>query len=411
MPPGKNPAKVLLGGMFMQIARDRQLDGLRAVAVSLVLYAHLLAADGSHLGHIGVRLFFVLSGFLITRLLLEARADARFAPATALKSFYARRALRIFPPYFAVLAFVWLIGLESSKEVLAWHALYLSNFWYALQNEWTPWVLCHTWSLSIEEQFYIVWPLVVLVAPRRSIAGICVGVIALSLVYRFYWPLTGTPSLSRDLLPPASMDALAAGALLATHRSKGEARPQLAQKSWMPLLAASLMLLWIRPVPKTPMLEWLTWIGLEVVPLLPLTMLVSSCSRGIGGYLGRFIECPPMTALGRVSYGVYLFHAIVLALVVKAQPWIPVNVSEQGPGRFLVAGAGTLIVASISWLAFEKPLNALKHYFPYIRSGGAAAAIVKPGGPIREERESAEHTAYSRASLDRGKAFQTSDVQ
>ncbi|AFL49650.1 peptidoglycan/LPS O-acetylase OafA/YrhL [Sinorhizobium fredii] len=396
----------------MQIVRDRQLDGLRAVAVSLVLYAHFFAADGTHWGHIGVRLFFVLSGFLITRLLLEARADARFETATALKSFYARRALRIFPPYFAVLGFVWLIGLESSKEVLAWHALYLSNFWYALQNEWSPWVLCHTWSLSIEEQFYIVWPLVVLVAPRRSIGGICVGVIAFSLVYRFYWPLTGTPSLVRDLLPPASMDALAAGGLLAVHRSqRGGVWPQWAQKSWMPLLAASLILLWLRPVPKAPMLEWLAWIGLEVFPLLPLTMLVGSCTRGIGGYLGRFIESPPMTALGRVSYGVYLFHAIVLALVVEAQPWIPVNVSEQGSGRFLVAGAGTLIVASISWLAFEKPLNALKHYFPYMRSGGTAAAFVKSGGPIRKERGSAEHTVYPQASLERGKAFQTSDVQ
>jgi peptidoglycan/LPS O-acetylase OafA/YrhL len=200
--------------MFMRIARDRQLDGLRAVAVSLVLYAHFFAADGSHWGHIGVRLFFVLSGFLITRLLLEARADDRFEATTALQSFYARRALRIFPPYFAVLVFVWLISLESSKTVLAWHALYLSNFWYALQNEWTPWFLCHTWSLSIEEQFYIVWPLIILIAPRRSIARICVGVILCSVAYRFYWPLTGTPALVRDLLPPASWPSTAPKAMV-----------------------------------------------------------------------------------------------------------------------------------------------------------------------------------------------------
>ncbi|OAP40148.1 acyltransferase [Sinorhizobium glycinis] len=397
----------------MQIARDRQLDGLRAIAVSLVLYAHFFAADGSHLGHIGVRLFFVLSGFLITQLLLEARSDARFEPATALKSFYARRALRIFPPYFAVLGFVWLTGLESSKGVLAWHALYLSNFWYALQNEWTPWVLCHTWSLSIEEQFYIVWPLAVLIAPRRSIAGICVGVIAFSLAYRFYWPLTGTPSLARDLLPPASMDALAAGGLLAVHRSKGEAWPQWARKSLMPLLAASLILLWLRPVPKTPMLEWLAWIGLEVFPLLPLAMLVGSCSRGIGGYLGRFIECPPMTALGRASYGIYLYHAIVLAFVVEAQPWIAVNVSEQGPGRLLIAGAGTLIIASISWLAFEKPLNALKRHFPYVAPGRRSASTAggKSIRPIAAEIEVQGQPAVPRAAADRSKVFQTSDVQ
>ncbi|AUX80137.1 acyltransferase family protein [Sinorhizobium fredii] len=378
----------------MQIARDRQLDGLRAIAVSLVLYAHFFA-DGSHLGHIGVRLFFVMSGFLITRLLLEARADARFETAAALKSFYVRRALRIFPPYFAVLGFVWLIGLEGSKQVLAWHALYLSNFWYALQNEWNPWVLCHTWSLSIEEQFYIVWPLAVLMAPRRSVAAICLGVIALSLAYRFYWPLTGTPSLARDLLPPASMDALAVGALLATRRSSREAWPRWVERSWVPLMAISLILLWFRPTSKPPLLEWLAWMGLEILPLLPLALLVGNCPRGIGGTLGRLLGWGPMVALGRISYGIYLYHAIVLALVVKAQPIIPVNVSEQGPGRLLVAGAGTLILASISWIAFEQPLNALKRHFPYVRRGSG----------------NSEGAAYRRAPGERTGAFQGSEVQ
>ncbi|TIT89518.1 MAG: acyltransferase, partial [Mesorhizobium sp.] len=65
-------------------------------------------------------------------------------------------------------------------------------------------------------------------------------------------------------------------------------------------------------------------------------------------------------------YGVYLYHPILLAYAVKAQPWIPLNVSEQGPGRFLVAGTATIIVASLSWAFFEKPLNGLKRYFPYV---------------------------------------------
>ena len=94
----------------MSNVRYRQLDGLRAVAVAMVLYAHFFAADGSYWGHVGVRLFFVLSGFLITRLLLEARSAAEFEPVAALKSFYIRRALRIFPPYFGMLGFVWLAG-------------------------------------------------------------------------------------------------------------------------------------------------------------------------------------------------------------------------------------------------------------------------------------------------------------
>ncbi|WP_027997723.1 acyltransferase family protein [Sinorhizobium arboris] len=363
----------------MQMARDQQLDGLRAVAVTMVLYAHFFAADGSPWGHLGVRLFFILSGFLITRLLLDARDAARFEPVTALRSFYARRALRIFPPYFAVLAAVFFLDMVRSREVLAWHALYLSNFWYALQNEWAPWVLCHTWSLSIEEQFYLVWPLIVLLVPRRSVAGVCLGVIVCSLAYRFYWPLTGTPSIARDLLPPASMDALAAGALLAARPSWRAAWPRWARLSWLPLSLAALVL-WVKPVPMTPVIAWLAWIGLEVFPLLPLAVLVGSCSKGIGGPAGRLIALSPLAALGRISYGVYLFHAVVLALVVQAQPLIPVNVSSQGAGRFVVAGALTLLLASASWLLFERPLNGLKRHFPYVRpDGGAGAAIAVPG--------------------------------
>ncbi|HXV30861.1 MAG TPA: acyltransferase, partial [Sinorhizobium sp.] len=298
-----------------------------------------------------------------------------------------------FPPYLAVLGFVWLAGLESSREVLAWHALYLSNFWYALQNAWTPWVLCHTWSLSIEEQFYIVWPLVVLVAPQRSIAGICVGVIGFSLIYRFYWPLTGTPSLARDLLPPASMDALAAGALLAVSRAKAADWPRWASCSAMPLLGASLVLLWFRTMPTAPIMEWLVWIGVEVLSLLPLTLLVGSCSRGLRGQIGRLAEFQLLMALGRISYGVYLYHAVVLALVVKAQPFIPVNVSEQGAGRLAIAGVATLLLASISWAAVERPLNALKRHFPYVppqRRAMPALAVV---------------------GRDCGKAVRVSDVQ
>ncbi|MCQ1776367.1 acyltransferase [Neorhizobium galegae] len=347
-------------------ARDGQLDGLRTLAVSMVLYAHFFAADGSHWGHIGVRLFFVLSGFLITRVLLEARSTARYEPGTTIRSFYIRRALRIFPPYFAVLIFVWLVNLEQARGSIKWHALYLSNFWYALRDEWTPWILCHTWSLSIEEQFYVLWPLVILLAPRRWLEPICIALIACSLAYRFYWPFTGTPSLARDLLPPASMDALVAGALLALHRARSRTLPHWMRLSSIPLLVATAILMWLKPLPLSPTLAWMHWIGLEVFPLIPLAALVGYCSSGLRGAPGRLLEFPPITAVGRVSYGVYLYHPIVLSFVVSAQPWIPFNVSEQGLGRLIVATTGTLVLAAISWLAFEKPLNQLKRCFPYV---------------------------------------------
>ncbi|TIW71408.1 MAG: acyltransferase [Mesorhizobium sp.] len=369
----------------MANARDIQLDALRAVAVTMVLYAHFLAPGGtSFLGHLGVRLFFVLSGFLITRLLLEARNDAAFEAGPALRAFYIRRMLRIFPPYFAVLGLVWLVNPDqSSRGSLVWHALYLSNFWYALHNEWSPWVLSHLWSLSIEEQFYLAWPLIVLLAPPRRLGSICIGVILLSLSFRFYWPIVGTPGPARDLLPPASMDALASGALLAAWRSRAADLPKWLRLGWPALAAAFFVLQWFGPVPENPVQEWGRWLLLEVLPLAPLLVVVASCSSGVGGYRGRLLDLSPLQALGRISYGVYLYHNIVLALAVMFQPWIPLNVSEQGPGRFLVVGTATVIVASMSWMVFEKPLNGLKRHFPYVARGRSAAWSGRPaGGPV-----------------------------
>jgi len=322
-----------------------------------------------------VRLFFVLSGFLITRLLLDARSSADFQTFPALFSFYLRRTLRIFPPYFAMLGFVWLVNLEQARGPLLWHALYISNFWYALQDEWVPWVLVHTWTLSIEEQFYIVWPFLILLAPRHWVERICIAAIVFSLACRFYWPFTGTPSVARDLLPPASMDALGIGALLAAYRSRRSDWPDWIRRSWVPLGVAFLLVLNLSPAQPAPVLEWLRWIGLEVLPLVPLVFIVGLSADHMKSPIGQLLACRPVVAYGRISYGVYLYHAMVLALVVKAQPWIPVNVSEQGPGRFLVAGAATLVLASLSWLAYEKPINSLKRHFPYVAS--------KPYGPAQ----------------------------
>ncbi|RUW17047.1 acyltransferase, partial [Mesorhizobium sp. M4B.F.Ca.ET.013.02.1.1] len=131
------------------------------------------------------------------------------------------------------------------------------------------------------------------------------------------------------------------------------------------------------------MLEWAHWLLLQVLPLVPLMAIVGAFSRGVGGAIGRFAELPPLLSLGRISYGVYLYHPILLAYAVKAQPWIPLNVSEQGPGRFLVAGTATIVAASISWMVFEKPLNGLKRHFPYVARGRSAAWSGRPaGGPV-----------------------------
>jgi peptidoglycan/LPS O-acetylase OafA/YrhL len=150
-----------------------QLDLLRAIAVTLVIISHWL--PGSHVlnrytpnGMLGVVIFFVLSGYLITRILLSLRVKSRqglLLKGKAVRNFYVRRALRIVPLYFAVLGIVTALDVGSFRENWAWHWTYLSNiYFYFHPGDISGY---HIWTLSVEEQFYLVWPLIILFMPRR----------------------------------------------------------------------------------------------------------------------------------------------------------------------------------------------------------------------------------------------------
>ena len=206
------------------------------------------------------------------------------------------------------------------------------------------------------------------------------------------------------------MAALACGALLAAYRERTQAWPQWMQLSWMPLAAAASVALLLRPDPITPVFDWFIWIGSEVFPLVPLVMLVGGASLGFRSAFGQLLEASPMAATGRISYGIYLFHPIILSLIVKAQAWIPVNVSQQGFGRLIIGSSATLVLAAISWRLFEKPLNGFKRHFPYVAHNNLPATTA---GEAWEPRRDAKiyETALSRRDIHDGDAVQTSDLQ
>src|SRR5687768_1429660 len=155
----------------------RQLDALRALAVSMVIFSHW---PGYHHdmwsddlfwfnGEIGVKLFFVISGFLITGILLDERIKADqndLGKASLLKTFYIRRFLRIFPLYYATLFVAFVLGHPDVVASWKWQVTYLSNFFYAMRGEYLGEV-SHFWSLAVEEQFYFVWPLIILFVPKK----------------------------------------------------------------------------------------------------------------------------------------------------------------------------------------------------------------------------------------------------
>lgn len=349
-----------------------QIDAMRAFAVMGVLYAHFLVST-SAAGSVGVRLFFVISGFLITRILLDLRersASGNLPLYYAWRNFFVRRILRIFPIYYLILAAAYIFDLDGFREVAVWHAGFASNILFTIRDTWIPWPTAHLWSLSVEEQFYVFWPLVVLLFGFRTTTMITILVVGFGLFFRSKIVDFGLPPLGYWILPPGAFDTLGAGALLAL----------LERRGWLPeflifiapFAALYLFALCIRDLYPVIDITLGRTLGYAQDPLttLSLTALVTTASVGAKGLVGKVLEFPPLIFIGRISYGIYLYHFFVLALYYEYLS--PLNSElfpyEKGLLASLWATSMTLIVATISWYAIEAPLNGLKRHVPYFRS-------------------------------------------
>jgi peptidoglycan/LPS O-acetylase OafA/YrhL len=196
-----------------------QLDGLRAVAIGLVLAGHFYSKASSipiPLAWLGVHLFFVLSGFLITKILQlqKEKIDAHILkPSDAIKTFYIRRVLRLFPLYYVVIALALLFNVDMGRESWAYLVLYLTNVKMAISASWLG-EFSHLWSLAAEEQFYLLWPWLIIYLKPRNLPWILTLVILSGLIFRSTMVLTGQ-SVFANLLLFGVTDALGMGALLA----------------------------------------------------------------------------------------------------------------------------------------------------------------------------------------------------
>jgi peptidoglycan/LPS O-acetylase OafA/YrhL len=364
-------------------ARNEALDGLRGFAILAVVGFHAMFLDPTLLGGArpattdfypslallgwcGVDVFFVLSGFLITGILVRSKGAPGY-----FRNFYARRALRIFPLYYLVVGLL-LFGLGRPATTAAEKAsylLYYQNVRYALVGEGTfdPARLV-TWSLAIEEQFYLVWPTVVWLCSRRALVRVCVAVIAASIALRF-WLLAGGLHTTH-FLTPCRLDTLAVGSLLALvpppPRWLGVA---CAWFGFGGLLAVARVT--GDPFPESiPMQRW----GLLAALAFAVGLLILVRQPGLVAAVCRF---EPLRALGQVSYCVYLVHFLVLDALTRGVLALPANAKQAIAGALpaqaiaallgLCCLGGSWLVAVISWRLFEEPILRLKRYFP---SGG-----------------------------------------
>lgn len=341
----------------------RQLDGLRALAVANVAWFHWrLMFHPSHAllpgAGFGVETFFVISGFLITGILLDNRC---VEPLLALRQFYARRFLRIFPLFYATIVIGCLFKAKGIADIWYWHASYLSNV-YFFREGWQG-QASHFWSLAVEEQFYLLWPFLVLMLPTRFLFAAIVGCISVAPFFATCMNTMQSGPPDAAVLMPSCMSALGMGALIAYLVRRVHA-PALVMR-W--LLAAGLAgaILWHSfGCPK--FLEPFDRLGEDCV----LGWLVFTVARGFSGPIGWFLEWAPINYLGKISYGLYVIHNFAERLVLKmivtlGSPHWMVSPFHTVAGHILFLLAVTVGLASLSWHLFEKPINSLKRFFPY----------------------------------------------
>lgn len=213
---------------------------MRGLAVILVILHHWTSwGHAANLGNIGVQLFFVLSGFLITNILLDQSARMATGAASfwpALRVFFVRRAFRIWPVLFLTLGLVFLAGDRfEQRAAMPWHALLASNILFFMRGEFSS-TLAHFWSFAVEQQFYFIWPLVIFLAPRRWLEAIILVLIVVAPISRLTLVVAGYSQFAEyNVLPFANLDLLGLGALVALwlRLPVGQMRPRLKLLKWI----------------------------------------------------------------------------------------------------------------------------------------------------------------------------------
>ncbi|MBI2517772.1 MAG: acyltransferase [Opitutae bacterium] len=363
--------------------RAAQFDGLRGLAISLVLWHHLVGAylpsghdswlgwlkAGTDLAWCGVDLFFVLSGYFIGGILIDRWQSPRFA-----RVFYLRRSVRILPLYLVTLAAIFLAiwaGWPGAYNRFApWvYGLFLTNFGLAAGSVWDWGPLTVLWSLAVEEQFYLVAPWVVgTITPTRLgwLAALLVIVapfvrIGLCLL----WPEW---HLAAHVLMPARMDTLACGVWIAWGVRSPAARPVLdwLQSRSLAVFAVStcalglLSALRFREGDVTQL-----WFGYSLIALT-FAAVVALVTRGSPPGLIRLLSLQPLVALGRHSYSIYLWHMLIGVGVIRCLggPTFVLN-SFSGLCSVLLGFSVTWIAAAFSWKFLEAPLINWGHRHAY----------------------------------------------
>jgi peptidoglycan/LPS O-acetylase OafA/YrhL len=376
-----SPPAAAVYAEFRSTAYFPSLNGIRAICALMVLKIHTdWTFDGAprilDSGFLGVDMFFAISGFLIVTLLLREReATGRID----LKQFYVRRTLRIFPIYYLLVGFLLLLALATyGHSTKTWDAYKWSFpvFLLYLQDAVPIFmgVLFHTWSLSMEEQFYLAWPSIERFVRRAWIVPLLLGLIAFNQLFNFrafdvlIVDLYGAEGLRRPLFlitfTPILLGVLAAH-VMHDPRS-GRTLTAVLKNRWMPPLLMALATLVVQYAGE---LRGLSYAAVHVLFCLALVAMVVN-PRGV---FSRTLQSRPLAYLGSISYGIYLYHTMIIWLIDRV--CTPRHIHLAPFQLFVLVSVLSICVAAVSFRYFETPIMRSRH------RRRAVAAVAAAGHP------------------------------
>jgi peptidoglycan/LPS O-acetylase OafA/YrhL len=344
-----------------------QIDGLRFLAILGVLTQHWWVPFifNPYLSKVpwgtGVNLFFVISGYLITMVLIKAAQKIRAGASTVgreIARFFYRRSLRIFPLYFIVVGlYAYYTGCDLSQI-----KIYLFTYTINLANSFDiigPPPTGHLWSLAVEEQFYLLWPFLLLMIPFKRYPIIFIFFLAICVAAKIYFEYYTGWWRAVNTFTVCCFDALVFGAIIAYVKSFNvfKYRPVIARVLIVLLTAFFFYVYIIDPVGKQ-----LSDVSYGFVTCLIYALTVYIAANGGFKYLGKLLLENPVTVyFGKISYGVYLIHNFCLVLFFYggfSNYFPPMHTQSEYFFCFLVM---TVVMASFSWFAIERPILSLKN--------------------------------------------------
>lgn len=378
--------------------RIPELDGLRGVAIAMVLIAHffeIVSRPGSPLSYAlvplrltwsGVDLFFVLSGFLIGGILLDARESSNY-----FRVFYTRRFFRIVPVYAVLLLSVGSVLYLSSAGIIgkyeeifsgrlpwAYFAVFLQNIGMSIHNVWGTFPLGVTWSLAVEEQFYLTLPLLIRFLDRRALLRFILFATFGAPLLRFFF-LHRNPEnfFSWYTLMPCRADALLLGVLGAIALRDPRWCTWLLGKHRFVLLAIAFLLLgvaylgWRAPSHHDALMATVgfTWLALTYLSLLLYVLLYRD------SWFSHCLRRRWLRGLGIIAYGTYLFHEFFLGMFFGRIPWLR---SWHDVGLSVIVLIVTIFFCRLSWVYFEKPFVQMGHRSHYLPAEAQRIRTLEP---------------------------------